>query len=277
MTEPTGPAHARGPNALPPADPERTWAAGDQSRVATAQTIVGELLCEAVELHARERVLDVATGSGNTALAAARRRGQVVGVDFVPALLERARQRAEVEGLRIEFKAGRVEALPFEDHAFDCVLSTFGAMFSETPAQAAHELLRVCRPAGRIGLANWTPDSFVGELFRVVARHVPALDSVARSTRWGTEAGLEELFGPRVAERRVARRVFAFRADSPEAYVGFFRQYFGPTVTAFAALPPEGQTRLEGDLLEAVRRANRALDGTTYIPADYLEIVLVRA
>lgn len=251
-----------------------TWAAGDFSRVATSQTIVGELLCEAVELHARERVLDVATGSGNTALAAARRRAVVTGLDFVPALLERGRERAAAERLEVEFREGSAERLPFPDGTFDCVLSTFGVMFSSDPERAAGELLRVCRSGGRIGLANWTPDGYVGELFAVTARHAPSLEILRTATTWGTESGLARIF-PGGSVRRTANvRTVVFRSDSPEAYVGFFRRFFGPTLKAFESLDRAGQEALETDLLEVVRAANVARDGTVYIPAAYLEAIV---
>ncbi len=252
---------------------QQTWAAGDFSRVATGQTIVGELLCEAVELHARERVLDVATGSGNTAIAAARRRAVVTGVDFVPSLLERARDRSTVERLRIDFRNGRAEELPFVDGSFDCILSTFGAMFAPDQARAASELVRVCRAGGRIGLASWTPGGFTGRLFHTTARHVPALSGIEAATRWGTEPGLRQLFR---RESRIDARLchVVMRADSPEAYVAFFRKFFGPTITAFESLDPSGQAALERDLLDEVRASNLATDGTTFIPSEYLEVVV---
>lgn len=251
-----------------------TWAAGDFSRVATGQTIVGELLCETVELHARERVLDVATGSGNTALAAARRRAVVTAVDFVPALLERGRERAAAERLEVDFQEGSAERLPFPDGTFDCVLSTFGVMFSPEPDRAASELLRVCRSGGRIGLASWTPDGFVGELFATTARHAPSLEILRTSTTWGTEPGLARLFGGRTSRLSAVVRTVVMRADSPEVYLRFFRRYFGPTIKAFESLDRTGQEALEADLFEVVRAANVARDGTTYVPAAYLEAVV---
>ena len=255
---------------------QRTWASGDFSKVATSATLVGELLCEAVGLHALEKVLDVATGSGNTALAAARRRCNVVGVDFVPSLLERGRQRAEAEGLEVEFREGDTEKLPFPDRSFDCVLSTFGAMFAPNQEGAAAELRRVCRAGGRIGLANWTPDGYAGELFRTTAKHVPPPPGVLPPTRWGTREGIEQLFAADRQRLKIERRSVIFRGDSPEGYVAYFRKYFGPTLKAFESLDPAGQQSLEQDLLAVVRRWNRARDATVYVPSDYIEVVVAQ-
>jgi SAM-dependent methyltransferase len=256
---------------------QQTWAAGDYSRVALGETIVGELLCEAVHLHALEKVLDVATGTGNTALAAARRRCEVVGIDFVPQHLEHARRRAEAEGIQVEFRDGDTEKIPFPDQTFDCVLSTFGAMFAPNQSRAARELVRVCRKGGRIGLANWPPDSHAGALFAATTRHVPAPRGLLPPTRWGTEAGLQELFGADGRGMRVEPRSVVFRGDSPEAYVAFLRKNFGPTLKAFEALDPAGQEALQNDLLEVVNRFNKSGDTTVYIPAEYLEVIVPRA
>lgn len=250
------------------------WEAGDLARVASAQTIVGELLCEAVELHARERILDVATGSGNTALAAARRRANVFGIDFVPELLARARERAAAERLEAAFLEGLAEELPFPDSAFDGVLSAFGVMFAPDPIRAAAELVRVCRPGGRLGLASWTPEGFSGRVFHLTARHAPTAHGLGASTEWGTEAGMQRLFSGHGLTPSFVRRNAVLTADSPDKYVTFFRRYFGPTVVAFASLDPEGQRRLEEALLREVHRTNLARDGTTYLRSEYLEAVL---
>jgi SAM-dependent methyltransferase len=252
---------------------QATWASGDFSRVGTVTVLVGELLCDAVELHAHETVLDVATGSGNAAMAAARRVCRVTGIDFVPALLERARLCAAAEQLSAEFQEGDAENIPFPDATFDCVLSTFGSMFAPNQEKAASELLRVCRPGGRIGLACWIPESFVGGLFRTVGKRAPPPPGLKPPTRWGTKKGLEELFG---SEAKIAtkERGVIYRGDSPEAFTAHFRRFFGPVLKAFEGLDPGSQVEFESELIALVRQFNRTDDGTVYVPVEYLEIVV---
>jgi SAM-dependent methyltransferase len=255
---------------------QQIWAAGDFAAVGATLQIVSELLCEAVDLRAGQRVLDVATGSGNTTLAAARRFGDAVGIDYVPALLERGRTRAAAEGLAIDLREGDAEALPFADASFDVVLSTFGVMFAPDQERAARELLRVCRPGGRIGLANWTPDGFIGEIFRANARYVSPPPGLNSPMGWGTEERLGELFGDAVVSLAVTRRSFVFRYRSPEHWLEFFRTYYGPTQKTFDALDPAGQAALGRDVLDVLRRFNRSGDPTLVVPSDYLEVVAVR-
>jgi SAM-dependent methyltransferase len=256
---------------------QRMWSSGDFAVVATATVIVGELLCEAADLRAGSTVLDVACGSGNTSLAAARRNCTVTGLDYVPALLDRARQRAAAERLAITFIEGDAEALPFEDASFDVVLSTFGVMFAPDQGQAARELLRVTRPGGTIGLACWTPDSRSGEMFRLTAQFVPPPPGVPPANRWGTEAGLNELLGDGVTGMSITRRESVVRLPSPKHWVDQFRTYFGPVRQTFDALAPEDQDRYEAALLELTGRYNRADDGTLVLPSSYLEVVAHRA
>ncbi len=255
---------------------QQVWAAGDYQRIAASILIVSEQLCEAANLRAGQRVLDVATGTGNTALAAARRFCEVTGADYVPSLLERGRQRAVAEGLPVTFQEGDAEALPFPDAAFDVVLSTYGVMFSPNQEQAARELLRVCRPGGTIGLANHTPDSWIGEVFRTTGRHIPPPARVKPPVLWGTEERLRELFGDGITSLTATRRNFIWRFRSPEHYLDFFRTYYGPTLKGFEALGPDGQAALADDLKAAVLRFNRSDDDTLVVPSAYLEAVAIR-
>ena len=255
---------------------QQTWDSGDYHVVASLIVPVSERLCDAIDLRAGERVLDVATGSGNTAIAAARRLCEVTGVDYVPDLLERGRVRAAAEGFYINFVEGDAEALPAADAAYDVVLSTFGSMFAPNQEQAAHELLRACRSGGRIGLANWTPDGWIGEMFRIVSRHLPPPAGLRPPTRWGTEEGLQELLGDGIATLRAGRQVFVWRFASAQAYLDLFRTYYGPVHKAFGALDATGQEALARDLVDAVERYNRSTDGTLVVPADYLEVVATK-
>jgi ubiquinone/menaquinone biosynthesis C-methylase UbiE len=252
----------------------QTWASGDYHMIASIIVPVSERLCDAADLRAGERVLDVATGSGNTAIAAARRLCEVTGVDYVPTLLERGRRRADAEGVRIMFKEGDAEALPEPDGAYDVVLSTFGVMFAPNQEQVARELLRVCRPGGRIGLANWTPEGWIGEMFRITSRYVPPPAGLRPPVRWGTEDGVRELFNGGLASLQAKRRSFFWRFASAEQYLDLFRTYYGPTYKAFEALDESGRRALASDLTDAVERFNRADDGTLVVPGEYLEVVV---
>ncbi|BBK38741.1 hypothetical protein STAQ_38190 [Allostella sp. ATCC 35155] len=252
------------------------WSSGDYAVVGTTLQIVGEQLCEAADLRSGWTVLDVAAGNGNATLAAARRGCAVVSTDYVPALLERGRERAQAERLAVEFRQADAEALPFADASFDAVLSTFGVMFTPDQDKAAAEMLRVCRPGGRIGLANWTPEGFIGQLFRTMAGHLPPPSGVRSPALWGTEARLAELFGAGAADIAVARRNFAFRYLSPEQWLEVFRTWYGPVLKAFAALEAPAQAALTTDLLALVDRFNRSGDTTMVVPSEYLEVVVTR-
>jgi SAM-dependent methyltransferase len=251
------------------------WASGDFAVIGTTLQIVGELLNEAADVRSVHRVLDVAAGNGNATLAAARRFADVTSTDYVPALLERARQRAEAEGFgTIRFEVANAEALPYRDAEFDVVLSTFGVMFAPDHQRAAAELMRVCRPGGRIGLANWTPAGFIGQLLRLVARHVPPPPGVQSPVLWGTDAHIRELF-PGATTVEHTTRMFAFRYRSPQHWVQVFRDFYGPTHMAFRALDAEGQAALEADLLELLRSQSVGGDGLV-VPGEYLETVITR-
>jgi SAM-dependent methyltransferase len=255
---------------------QQAWAAGDFAMIGSAITIVSESLCEAADLRAGQRVLDVATGSGNTAIAAARRWCDVVGVDYVPALLERARQRAAGERLPALFQDGDAENIPFADASFDVVLSTFGSMFAPDQEKAARELLRVCRPGGKIGMANWTPDSFIGEMFRVNSRFVPPPPGLQPPLLWGTEERLRALFAEGISNLQAVRRDFVWRYRSANHWIEFFRSYYGPTQKTFDALDPTRQEEYASELRELVSRHNRSGDSTMVVPATYLEVVATR-
>ena len=255
---------------------QQAWAAGDFSVYGATHTIVSELLCEAVDLRAGQKVLDVATGSGNTALAAAHRWCEVTGIDYVPAFLERARERAAVERRQITFLEGDAEDLPFPVASFDVVLSTFGVMFAPDQEKATRELLRVCRSGGKIGLANWTPDSATGEQLRVLAQYLPPPPGLKPPVLWGTEERLRELFGDNITALQVTRRSFLFRYRSTQHWLEFFRTYLGPIRTAFEVLDGARQEQLAQDLLDIMRRFNRSGDETLVAPNDYLEVIATR-
>jgi ubiquinone/menaquinone biosynthesis C-methylase UbiE len=257
---------------------QQIWSKGDFARIGVAMQKVGEDLCEAVDLVPGQRVLDVACGAGNCAIAAARGFSDAVGLDYVPELLDRARERAAAERYDIEFVEGDAQALPFEDGSFDVVLSTFGAMFAPDQERTAQELLRVCRSGGKIGMANWPPSGAIGGgMFSIVSEHAPPPPGVLPPTLWGTEDRLRELFGHDVAELEVTRREVKFRYRSPEHWLEYFRTYFGPMVTAFERVGEDGAQALADDLLELMRTTNLAGDAGLVLPAEYAEVVAVRA
>jgi len=249
---------------------------GDYAALGTEQLVVGELLCEAVELRAGQRVLDVATGSGNAALAAARRWCEVTAVDWVAALLERGRERAAAERVPITFQEGEAEHLPFAAASFDVVLSTFGVMFAPDQEQAANELLRVCRSGGKIGLASWSPEGFAGQFFRVVARHMPPAPGLRAATEWGTEERVNELLGGRAKILQANHRTFRFRHRSPQDFVDFWSQYSPPVVAALKRLDATGQQSFKRDMLQCFEHFNRSGDVTLLVPSDYLEVVAIK-
>jgi SAM-dependent methyltransferase len=251
------------------------WASADFALIGSTLQIVGETLCEAADVQAGSRVLDVACGNGTAALAAARRFCAVTGVDYVPALLARASERAAAERLDATFHEGDAEHLPFPDASFRYVLSTFGVMFAPDQAQAARELVRVCKPGGRIALASWTPEGFVGDLLRAVARYVPPPPFAASALRWGTPSGIAELF-PGLQLVAAERRSFVFRYTSPAHFIGVFRDYYGPTHKAFAGLDEARRAQLAADLELLWIKANRSTSGELVVPGEYLEAVLER-
>ena len=255
---------------------QKTWASGDYAVIGNQLVIMGERLCEAVDVHSGQKVLDVATGSGNTAISAARRYCDVTGIDYVPELIEQAKERAGAERLEITFEVGDAENLPYPDASFDAVLSTVGVMFAPDQEKTAGELLRVCKPGGKIGLANWTPDGFIGNMFRTLGRHVPPPSGIKPLLLWGTEERLRELFGAGISSLYTTRRSYAFRYLSAEHFIESFRTYYGPVHRAFESLDAAGQDALAGDLEDLLHDRNTSGDETVVVPSDYLEAVAVR-
>ena len=255
---------------------QTAWSSGDYTVVGTTLQIVGEELCEALDLRAGETVLDVAAGNGNATLAAARRWAEVVSTDYVPSLLDRGRDRAAAEGLSIEFRQADAEALPFADGTFDVAISTFGVMFTPDQNKAASELMRVCKSGGRIGLANWTPEGFIGQVFKILGKYLPPPADVKSPALWGTREHLVRLFEFEPREIRTEKRNFKFRYRSPEHFMEVFKTYYGPVLKAFAALDEEKQKGLAADLLDLIKRMNVAEDGTMVVPSEYLEIVIIK-
>ena len=251
------------------------WGSGDYAMIGTTLQIVGEMLCEAVDLRSNQRVLDVAAGNGNATLAAARRFADVVSTDYVASLLERGRERAEADRLKVTFQQADAEALPFADESFDVVLSAFGVMFTTNQPQAANEMIRVCRPGGKLGLANWTPEGFIGRLFKTIGKYVPPAPGVKSPALWGTETHLDALFGAKGAVA-VKGGTFVFRYKSPEHWLEIFRGYYGPVLKAFAAIEPEAREALEADIYALLDVFNVARDGTLVVPSEYLEVVVTK-
>ncbi len=256
---------------------QATWASGDFALIGTTLQIVGELLAEAADVRAGERVVDIAAGNGNATLAAAHRFAEVTSTDYVPELLARGRLRAEAEGLNITFRVADAEALPFADGTFDVALSTFGVMFAPDHVRAAGEMLRVVRSGGRIGLANWTPEGFIGQLFKIVGTYVPPPPGLKSPALWGTEPHLVSLFGAQAADIRCVRRNFNFRYLSSAHWIQVFRDFYGPTLKAFAALDAAHQSALERDITALLERFNTAGNQSLVVPGEYLEVVIVKS
>lgn len=252
------------------------WSSGDYAIVGTTLQIVGKRLCEALDLRSGQAVLDVAAGNGNASLAAARRWCDVTSTDYVAALLERGRERAVAERLDISFREADAEELPFADGQFDAVMSTFGVMFTPDQERAAAELLRVCRRGGKIGLANWTPDGFIGHLFKTIGKYVPPAPGLRSPALWGTQERLTELFGSAGASVQTTRCDFVFRYRSPEHWLQVFSGYYGPVLKVFGALDQPGKAALTRDLMALVQQFNRSGDTTVVVPSSYLEAVVTR-
>ncbi len=255
---------------------QATWASGDFAIIGTTLQIVGESLAEAVDVRAGERVLDAAAGNGNATLAAARRFANVISTDYVPSLLDKGRERARAEGLSVQFQTADVEDLPFAERSFDVVLSTFGVMFAPNHDRSAREMLRVLRDGGRLGMANWTLDGFIGRLFKVIGAHLPPPAGLKSPALWGTESHIVELFGARATDIRCERRHFNFRYRSAAHWVQVFRDFYGPTHKAFAALDETGKQGLERDIIALLDQMNTAGAASLVVPSEYLEIVITK-
>ena len=253
---------------------QAAWSAGDYAVIGTTLQIVGETLCEALDLRAGARVLDVAAGNGNATLAAARRWCDVTSTDYVGALLERGKARASAEGLAVQFEEADAENLPYADASFDVVLSTFGVMFTPNQERAAREMARVCRSGGKIGLANWTPSGFIGELFKLIGRYIPPAAGLKPPSLWGTEERLRALFGEHIATLETKRQNFVFRYRTPQHWLDTFRTYYGPVQKAFMAVGAAQQEALAADLLRLVQQFNRSSDQAMVLPSEYLEVVI---
>lgn len=255
---------------------QQTWTAGDFPKMGVELSIAGELLCESIPVLAGDRVLDVGTASGNTALAAARRRAVVTGIDITPALLERARHRAAAEGLPIDFQEGDATALTFEDGSFDVVMSTFGAIFAPDPEKTASEMARVCRPGGKIAMANWTPDGLLGKLFRLLAQYSAPGSQVDLPITWGDESILNQRLGRYVSNFQIKRQSVRFRSPSTSHWVEFMKNNFGPAINAFQHSAPDAQQRLTGEMTGLIRSFNRSPNATILSESEYLDIVAIR-
>jgi len=255
---------------------QAAWSSGDYAVVGTTLQIVGEALCEALDLRSGSKVLDVAAGNGNATLAAARRFCDVTSTDYVGSLLDSGRARAEAEGHAVTFQEADAESLPFPDASFDAVMSTFGVMFTPDQEKAASELVRVCKPGGRIGLANWTPESFIGQLFKTIGKYIPPAPGVKSPALWGTNARLEALFGETAKKIRTVSREFTFRYRSPAHWIEVFRTYYGPMNKTYGALDAAKQAAFTQDVKALMERGNRSGDGTLVLPSEYLEVVIER-
>ena len=255
---------------------QAAWASGDYAVIGTTLQLVGERLAEACDLRWDEQVLDVAAGNGNATLAAARRGCRVTSTDYVPELLKRGEERARAERLNVDFQVADAEALPFRDATFDAVVSTFGVMFTPDQAQAARELARVCRSGGRVGLANWTPQGFVGQMFKTLGRHMPPPAGALPPSRWGDEEQLRAMFEGAIGAMDVTRQHFNFRYRSAAHFIEVFRTWYGPVHKAFAALPADAAAALESDLTALLNENNQGGSSSLVVPSEYLEVVIMK-
>ncbi|HKX83345.1 MAG TPA: class I SAM-dependent methyltransferase [Pyrinomonadaceae bacterium] len=253
-----------------------TWSAGDFSEIAKHIETAAEAFVERLSIQPGMKVLDVACGSGNLAVVAAQKGAEVVGVDIAPNLVESARQRAERLGLNIQFDEGDAEAMPYDDDSFDVVMTMFGAMFAPRPDVTADELIRVCKPGGTIAMANWTPTGFAGQMFKLAGKYIPPPD-MPPPVQWGIPEMVKERFGDRVTDLTTTPVMAEFDYDFPPAeVVELFKTYFGPTVMAFKAIPPENHEAYRSDLESLWSQHNTATDGTTHVQSEFLEVIATK-
>jgi ubiquinone/menaquinone biosynthesis C-methylase UbiE len=255
---------------------QTAWSSGDYAVIGTTLQIVGEQLAEAMDLRAGQTVLDVAAGNGNVTLAAARRWCEVTSTDYVESLLARGRKRAEAEGLQVKFQVVDAEDLPFADSSFDAVVSTFGGMFSPDQDRTSAEMIRVCKPGGRIGLANWTPESFVGQMFKIIGKYLPPPTGVKSPAVWGTRSWVETTFAPAASTFATEPRHFLFRYRSAQHFLDVFRAYYGPVLKSFEVLDTTGRKALARDIIDLVERFNASGDKTMVVPGEYLEVIVTK-
>ncbi len=253
---------------------QQVWGSGDYSQVGSTLQITGEELCESMDLHSGQSVLDVAAGNGNATMAAARRFCEVTSTDYVEALLNESKQRAQANHLAVNYQQADAEALPFEDESFDNVMSTFGVMFTPNQQQSASEMLRVCKKGGKIGMANWTPDGFIGQLFKVIGKYNPPPQGVNSPANWGTQDFLQREFGEQASNIQVNEKNYSFRYKSPQHWMEVFRNYYGPTLKTFEMLDAPKAEALEADIYALLDQFNTATDGTLIVPSKYFEVVI---
>lgn len=256
---------------------QQVWSLGDYGKVGSLLSSMGESLVHELDIHAGEKVLDIAAGNGNASLPAARRFADVLATDYVPELLAAAQRRADTDGVVLRTQLADAQALPFDDGEFDVVMSTIGAMFAPDQETVAREMLRVCRSGGRLGMANWTPDSAVGDIFRTVGKRVPPPPGVRPAVAWGSEETVTELLGPGCRELRCTRRTCAWRFPSAAHCLAYFQDWYGPVVAAFATVGTDGRDVFEAELRDVFERHNLATDGTLAMEVAYLEVVGVRS
>ncbi|GIK36281.1 MAG: hypothetical protein BroJett011_01140 [Chloroflexota bacterium] len=255
-----------------------TWMAGDFGHIAETYAPGAAEFVNRLNLRSGERVLDVACGTGNLTLPAARSGASVTGQDIAPNLLEQGRARANAEGLTVRFDENDAEALPYDDAAFDTVITMFGAMFTPRPNITAAELVRTCRPGGRIAMANWTPGGFIGQMFKIVGKYVPPAPGMPSPLLWGDEAIIAERFNGSVTDLQLTPRLITFTFPfSASEVVEAFRRYYGPTVKAFGALDEKGQAALRQELEQHWTAHNQSKNGVTRVESEYLEVLAIRA